>query len=97
GGQREGFHHVARVGNLEAQDLLIGQGAAAQLLHPGGVVYQADVVVGGRLWRREVLVHGEAGTQQAVVQPAEFLGRKDVVAQVQVVAFVVDHAVRKHG
>ena len=79
-----------RVRDLQAQDLVIGEGAGPQTPDPAVIVHQQHVVVGGRLGLDEVLRVGEAVAHQRVVDPAEFLRRKHVFAQVEVVAFVID-------
>ena len=96
GGQPESFHHLARIGDLQAQNVLVAQGAVAQLGDPLGDVHQQDVFVrgGGRL--DEILGRGETRADQAVVQPAVFLGGEDVRAEVQVVALGVDQAEGQH-
>ena len=52
GRQPERFHHLPRVGDLQPQDVLVGERTVAQLGHPLGVVHQPHVLVGGRLGRR---------------------------------------------
>ncbi len=58
--QPEGLHHLPRVGDLQPQDLLIGQGAVAQPGDPPGVVHQQHVLIGGRLGLDEIFRDGEA-------------------------------------
>ena len=97
GGQPEGLHHLARIGNFEPEDFLVAQGPAAQLVHVCGVVNQAHIIVGGRLGRDEIFGRGEAGMQETIAQPAELLRGEDVFPEIQIVAFVVNQPVRQHG
>ena len=95
--QPERLHHLPRIRDLQPQDVLIAQRAAAQFGDPLCVVHQPHVLIGGRLGLDEIFRRGEARAQHAVVQPAVFLRGKDVLAQMQIVAFVVNQPKRQHG
>ena len=87
----------AAVRNLQPQDVLVAERAVAQFGNVLRLVHQPHVVVGGRLRLHEVFRHREPAAQHTVFQPAIFLGWKDVLPEVQIVAFVVNQPVRQHG
>ena len=97
GGQGKGFHHVTRIWNFQAQNITVAHGAVAELADPGGIVGQQQVGVGDGAGRNEVVFLGEAGLKHALPQPPVFAGWEHVLAQVQVVSFVIDQPERKHG
>ncbi len=97
GGQAERFHHLRRVGNLQPQNVLVGQRSVAQARYPLGVMHPQNVFVGRRLGLYEVFRRSEAGTHQPVAQPLVFLGWEDVVPQVEVVPLGVNQREREHG
>jgi hypothetical protein len=62
GRQPEAFHQVARVGNLQLQNLLVAERAVREFFDPGAIVRQQQVFVGGRLRSDEVLFHRETAS-----------------------------------
>ena len=56
----------------------------------------ADVGVGCRLRTENVVGRGNAVVEEFVVDQAEFFGGKDVSAEIEVVALVVDQFEGKH-
>ena len=79
--QPERLHHLPGIRNLQAQNILIGECAAAQFRNPLRVVHQQDVLVRRRLRRREILGRGEPRADQPVVQPPVFFRGEDVVSE----------------
>ena len=62
GGEPERIDHLARIRNLEFQDVLIRQRAGSQFGDPGGIVHQQDIVVACGLWGDEVFSVSEVRT-----------------------------------
>ncbi len=57
---------------------------------------QQQVFVRRGLGRDEILGRGEAFAQQAVADHAEFLRGKNVAAEIEIVALVIDQVERQH-
>jgi len=73
------------------------QRAGAQPLHPIPVVDQQQVGLASRLGLDQILGGGQAIPQQPFAEQTEFLRRENVVAQVQVVARMIDQLEGQHA
>jgi hypothetical protein len=59
-------------------------------------MYQANVVIGGRLGLKEILRDGGSEREQAVVYELVFLAGKDVMSHGEQIAITVDEPERQH-
>src|SRR5207249_4461824 len=64
--------------------------ATPQFGHPGGIVHEQHVLVGGRWGLDEIVRPGETGIEKPVAQPAILPGGKNVIAEVQIVLIGID-------
>src|SRR6266481_1709038 len=96
GSEPEGFNELWRVRHLKPHFFAGGQGSGLQLTHPICRVNTKNVFVRGRVWRQEIVFCGDSLAQQQLGNETEFLRRKNVFAEIQVVAFVIDQFERQH-
>jgi hypothetical protein len=94
--QPEGLHRLPGVRNLEPDNVLVGHRPGLQLANPFGGVHQAQFIVRGRRGLGEILRAGQAFFNQAPVHQPVLSRWKDMIAQVQVVAFMVNESKWQH-
>ena len=97
GGQPEGADEFRRIRDFELHLFAGGECPGFEFVDPVGRMDAQDVGVGGGFRAEKVFNVGDGVVEEFVVNEAEFLRRKDVGAEMQVVVFVIDEFERKHG
>ena len=94
--QPESVDQIARVGNFHFHFFARAERAGLQLLHVVGLVDEQDVLVGRGLRFEKVGGVGDAGGDQAIANAAILFGRKDVIADGEVIGVAVDELEGEH-
>ena len=97
GGEIEGLDHLARIGHFELDQVVVAETAVFKLVDPLGGVDEQDVGTCGQRRLKEVVGAGEEFVDQELADEAVLDGREDMIAELQVVAFVIDQRERQHG
>jgi adenylate cyclase, class 2 len=96
GRQPEGPDHLPGVRDFQLQDLVKTQRSGAKAADPPFIVNQNEVLFRGWLGCYEISGARELLGQHPLADEAVFLGGKHMIAEVEVIAFVVDKPERKH-
>jgi len=84
------------VRNLQPHALAEAELVVPAFVHPFTRMYSQDILVCRRLRSENVGGCGDVISQEQVANHPEFLRLEDVLAQTQVVAFVIDQLEREH-
>ena len=91
------FHQFGRIRHFQFHHVAGCERARFQLAHPVRRMNAQNVLVARDLRAQEILGYSYVFTEQHFVDQTEFLRRKDVRAEIEIVAFVIDQFERKHG
>ena len=93
----EASHRSLGVRNFQSHALASAQRVVLEFVDPFASVHAQDVFIGGGFGSENVGGFRDALGQHEIANHSEFLRWKDVLAQTQIVTFVVDELERQHG
>jgi len=85
-----GAHHLPGVRNLQLENFHLAERTVLEAVHPAGLVYQANVFVGGGSGLHKIFCRSDARGKQPVMNEPVFLRWKDMISEVQIVAGMID-------
>jgi hypothetical protein len=97
GSQPESSDGRLRIGNFQAHALAGAERVVLELIHPFARVHAQDILVGGWFGSEDIRGLGDVLGEQEVADHSEFLRLEYVLAQAQVITFVIDELERQHG
>ena len=94
--QPKRIHHSSRIGNLELENFVIGQRAIAKPCDPAAIVREKQVLELRRSRRDEIRLIGESLRQHPFADQLELHRRKDVIANIEIVARMINQLEGEH-